>query len=669
LVAKSAGTAFGVALIVAVLSAAGWGAQRWFIRYLPVLQEAPDVIARQISAGADPTARRVPPAGLLRGLPDSVRRSLTKIEYLDNNGQAQWRLDMPVAVSGLEWIPYKRLAMTRVLPIGAGRLHVSLDGRAALRHLLFEIWPVFWFALLVGATVGGIVVGYVRQRMARPLRQLAHALASADPPAGKIKSLPFQWHQPNDEIGAVVVAGNLLLAGVNELLVQRAHAADELRDSEQQLHQIIDSVPMLVFARDAAGGFLFANLAARQLLELAPNQTQLAEELRDHPLLTDTPEQLAGAAHSRVDEVLITDGEDVRTLTVNRLNFESFGKPAVLTVAVDVTERDRAHQQIAFLAFHDTLTGLANRNRLQQRLANTLRRCQASGHSGALLLIDLDGFKRINDTFGHLVGDELLRQAGRRISAAFRADDLVARIGPDRFAVLAASLSRTAIEAREVARRLATLLHDLFNEPLDCGDKDFEIPISIGIGLFPDDSKDSDEILRFADTALFHAKQAGGNAVVAFEPAMAAAVTRHTRLERELREAIKLRQLQVYLQPQFDTQGQILTGAEALLRWQHPRRGLVPPGEFISVLETTGLIVQASHELLMTACRWVADWFNQGWWGTNQHLSVNISPRHFKQDDFADEVSEILRLCGTPPACMHLEITEGTMLGDIDRVI
>jgi len=539
----------------------------------------------------------------------------------------------------------------------------------AFADLLLEAWPVFLFAFLVGAMVGLLSVGYVRHTLSHPLRRLAHALASVDPAAGKITPLSIAWRQPNDEIGAVVLAGNLLLAGVNELLVQCAHADEELRDSERQLNNIIDSVPMLVFARDTSGQFLFANRASRSLLQMEAGQKEPPGTALDHPLLAGEAQVLNEAEQARVDEITVTDGDTVRTLAVNKLRFDSFGKTAVLTIAMDVTERDRAHGQIAYLAFHDTLTGLANRNRLQRRLSNSLARCKSSGHSGALLLIDLDGFKRINETFGHQLGDELLRQSGRRIRAAFRNDDLVARVGPNRFAVLAVSLSRSALEAREVARRLASLVHDLFNEPLECGEKEFEIPVSIGFSLFPDDSADADEILRFADTALFQAKQAGGNVVMPFEPAMAAAVTRRTRLEHELREAMKLHQLQMYLQPQFDISGQVLTGAEVLLRWRHPTRGLVPAAEFIPVLEATGLIVPATHELLLRTCRQLATWFNRGWWGTHQHLSINISARHLKQNDFVEELEDILRLSGTPPGCVHLEITEGTMLGDIERVI
>ncbi|MDO8448699.1 MAG: diguanylate cyclase, partial [Rhodoferax sp.] len=298
----------------------------------------------------------------------------------------------------------------------------------------------------------------------------------------------------------------------------------------------------------------------------------------------------------------------------------------------DVTEREQAHAEIHRLAFHDALTMLPNRRLLADRLQQALPYSARSGHRGAVLLIDLDNFKTLNDTLGHDKGDLLLQRVAQRLVFCVREGDTVARLGGDEFVVMLEGLSENPDEAATQAETVGEKILATLNQPYRLAGYENRSTPSIGVTLFSGHQTSIDELLKQADLAMYQSKTAGRNTLRFFDPAMQAMVSERAALEVDLREAVRQQQFVLYYQPQVVEAGR-LTGAEALLRWQHPRRGLVSPAEFIPLAEETGLILPLGHWVLETACAQLATWANQP---KTAHLSlaVNVSANQLHQADF-----------------------------------
>jgi diguanylate cyclase (GGDEF)-like protein/PAS domain S-box-containing protein len=336
-------------------------------------------------------------------------------------------------------------------------------------------------------------------------------------------------------------------------------------------------------------------------------------------------------------------------------------------VARDITERKLAEAEIQRLAFYDELTGLPNRRLLMDRLDRAANACARERCHGALLFLDLDNFKAVNDTMGHEWGDRLLVQVGGRIGACVRATDTVARLGGDEFVVvlqgLHAEVDVAAAEAEAVAQKVLAAL----NEPYVVQNSEVHSTPSIGIALFRGVQLPVQELLQRADLAMYQAKAQGRNTLCFFDPAMQAAASARSALEGDMRQGILRNEFLLHYQPVVDEAGKVL-GAEALVRWNHPQRGMVPPGDFIPLAEQTGLILALGRQVLTMACRQLA------LWATAPHtadwtVAVNVSAQEFRQPDFADEVLSVLRDCGADPAHLKLELTESLLLHDVEDSI
>ena len=336
-------------------------------------------------------------------------------------------------------------------------------------------------------------------------------------------------------------------------------------------------------------------------------------------------------------------------------------------VARDITERKLAEAEIQRLAFYDELTGLPNRRLLMDRLERAVNMCAREGSHGALLFLDLDNFKGVNDTMGHEWGDRLLVQVGGRVSASVRATDTVARLGGDEFVVvvqgLDAQMQAAAAEAEAVAQKVLAAL----NQPYVVHGSEVHSTPSIGIALFRDVQLPVQELLKRADLAMYQAKAQGRNTLCFFDPAMQAAASARSALEGDLRQGLARNEFLLHYQPVVDEAGRVL-GAEALVRWNHPLRGMVPPGDFIPLAEQTGLILPLGRQVLAMACRQLARWTaapaTAGW-----SVAVNVSAQEFRQPDFAQEVLSVLRDCGADPARLKLELTESLLLQDVEESI
>ena len=333
----------------------------------------------------------------------------------------------------------------------------------------------------------------------------------------------------------------------------------------------------------------------------------------------------------------------------------------------DVTDLRRANEEIEHLAFYDPLTGLPNRRLLLDRLGRAPVLSQRSGKVGALLFLDLDHFKDLNDTLGHEVGDELLQAVAQRLLANVRVADTVARLGGDEFVVMLSDLSTSTQEAAALAQRIGEKILRGLSEPYVLRGHTHQGAASIGATLFGASAQSAIELLRQADIAMYQVKARRGNALCFFDPKMQTAINDRAQLEADLRQALVAQQLVLHYQPQATLQGDVI-GAECLLRWQHPQRGMVPPGQFIAVAEESDLILHIGQWVLHSACTQLARWQEQPQWAHLQ-LSVNVSARQFRQSDFVHQVIETLQVTGARAHLLTLELTESLVLDNVEDAI
>lgn len=326
----------------------------------------------------------------------------------------------------------------------------------------------------------------------------------------------------------------------------------------------------------------------------------------------------------------------------------------------DVSERRAQEKLLEYLALHDTLTGLPNRALLLDRLEQAVARAEREGNRVALLLLDLDRFKQINDTLGHAVGDQLLTEFGQALSGALRRIDTVARLGGDEFAVIAPALNE-AEQARQVADRIAAALH----RPFQIGELSLDIEVSIGIAVYPDHGKESNELMRSADVAMYEAKR-DRRTIAVYDAENDQNSVRNLSMSGELRNAVRAQELMLMFQPQIELAGSRPIGAEALIRWEHPRYGFVSPGEFIPLAEQSGIIRPLTRWILGEAVRQMAEWQHLGF---RLGMSVNLSPRNLHEDDLPEVVSRLLETYGVWPDRLTLELTENAIMTNPERAL
>jgi len=333
----------------------------------------------------------------------------------------------------------------------------------------------------------------------------------------------------------------------------------------------------------------------------------------------------------------------------------------------DITLGKQAEQKIEELAYYDPLTHLPNRRLMIDRIKHTMAANARSGNRGALLFLDLDHFKDINDTLGHDMGDLLLQQVAERLTSSLREGDTVSRFGGDEFVVLLEGLSSHSIEAATQAEDIANKVLSSINLPYQLASHNYTSSVSIGITLFGDYKSDIDELLKQADIAMYQAKEDGRNTLRFFDPQMQANISARVALEKELNQAVEQQQFQLYYQIQIDDSLQPL-GAEALIRWNHPERGLVSPIDFIPVAEQSGSILAIGQWVLDTACAQLKVW-QQDTFTRELTLSVNVSPKQFRQADFVSEIIMTIQQHAINPARLKLELTESLLLDDVEDTV
>jgi diguanylate cyclase (GGDEF)-like protein len=334
---------------------------------------------------------------------------------------------------------------------------------------------------------------------------------------------------------------------------------------------------------------------------------------------------------------------------------------SLMGVAMNITERKAAEQRIAHMAQHDALTGLPNRLLLKDRISQAVLKGMRSRSKVAVLFIDLDRFKNINDSLGHESGDQLLQTVAKRIKTCLREGDTVSRLGGDEFVIVLPEINGS----HDVSVVAAKVL-EVLSQPYHLQGQDLHVSASIGTALFPEDGEDAETLMRNADAAMYHAKDSGRANYQFFTEHMNIAAQRRVTLEAELRRALERKELTLAYQPVFAVATGLIVGAEALLRWTHPDRGMIAPGEFISVAEESGLIHQIGEEALRAACAQARLWHDGGF---PMRISVNVSVHQLRRKAFLDQLRSILAATSLDPDHLELEITESLIVEDASEAL
>ena len=615
---------------------------------------------------------------------------IQRIRLADDLGAELYSVERPSDAQSstlwlTEWLvtenkPYiKKLFIDPNNPSSFGLLELKVDWDQALQP---------FYSRLINTLAGGVIRNFILalclfylfySLLAAPMNKMADRLRRVDSSHPEGTRMAPEWAERSDELGAIAKAINQFLETVEGNILRRDLAENQLAESVRQTRQIIDNVPHMVFARDRDGNFLFLNQSVSFFYKLPVDEL----EGTCHYHLHDSIQPGEANEIREADLKVLEDGEPLfipdhsYTDSTGRLHyfqtslvpFTYFGVNAVLGVAVDITERKLAEEKVIELAFYDGLTGLPNRNLLLDRLDLEMKRAERHDTLGALLFIDLDNFKAVNDSFGHSVGDEVLQHVAAQLQAGVRAVDTVARLGGDEFLVIIPDLPADINAAREVSKQVAEILSHNIAKPLSIKGSEWSASASIGIAMYPVECNSVSEILRYADTAMYEAKKQGRSQFVFFESDMASRVEQAYSLENELRHAVNRNEFFLVLQPQLSVQSNQIKGAEVLIRWRHPERGVVPPFEFIPILESSGLIQEVGRWLIRESCELIKEWQLKGLWEEGAWLSVNVSPNQFYDLNFVSDVLTALKYTGVAPESLELEITEGIVIGDVDSTI
>jgi diguanylate cyclase (GGDEF)-like protein/PAS domain S-box-containing protein len=475
-------------------------------------------------------------------------------------------------------------------------------------------------------------------------------------------------HRLNNLVG-VVEDGRLTRAwGTQRDVTDRRLAEEALRTSEERYRLMTENSTDLISRQAPDGTILYASPACRRLLGYEP------EEMVGRPpaafVHEDELERLAQERGRLLgSEPIVTtwrvrrkDGGTVWFETTSQAIFGPDGEPReVVAVSRDVSERKAAEELISYQAYHDTLTGLPNRLLFRDRLSQALAHAHRTGRTLGVVFLDLDHFKRINDTLGHSAGDRLLEGVARRLAACLREGDTVARVGGDEFTLLLEPLAQPE-DAAKVAEKLLQALAT----PFELDGHRLHVQASIGISLYPDDGQDTETLLKNADNAMYRAKEAGRSNYQLFTRAMTVRAQERLNLEGALRQALERGEFELRYQPFVELKRRRVVGAEALLRWRVAGRGLVPPAEFIPVAEESGLIVPIGEWVLREACATLARLTRVA---GGLRIAVNLSPRQFQRQDLVRSVDRALAESGADPRLLELEITESLAMQNVAATV
>lgn len=537
--------------------------------------------------------------------------------------------------------------------------------RRQLAEYRFTSGAVLLVALVL---LGGMTTIAARGFVSRPLERLRQSLELN---ASGRRRERLVWSGA-DELGAVVDAYNALLDEVEQRAGELTDANRSLREERSKLllaASVFENTIEAIVVTDHAGIIVSVNAAFADITGYG------ADEVVGRPyhafLAGDADDSLPGSVSQALADARRWEGEVwsrrkdgtpfLGWATVSVIP-DSDGTGRYLAVFNDITELRRKDEHIHHLAYHDPLTGLPNRRLLQDRLDHAIAVAQRNGHGIALIFIDVDQFKTINDSLGHEIGDRLLEVVADRLVGAVRGMDTVCRWGGDEFVVMV----ENCVDVQHV-RQVADKIIASVRGSIDLGAATVHASISLGIALYPQDGTRSTVLMRNADAALFEAKTAGRDRYHFFDSSMNQRIRLRLELETELRDALERDQLELHYQPKFSISAGRLSGLEALVRWRHPEKGLIPPGEFIPLAEETGLVVAIGEWVLREACRQIKRWSAAGF--DVVQVAVNLSARHVSEPALVDRIHAIVEEEALSPSLIEIEVTETAVMKDPERAI
>ncbi len=456
----------------------------------------------------------------------------------------------------------------------------------------------------------------------------------------------------------------------------------QLEQSEEWHRLLVNASPDVIYTLDVNGHFTYLNdsiehtlgylpgeLIGREYLYIVPpGETEQARYRFNERRTGNRATHNYELRLKRKDDLLTGLAENLVVVELSamgmyRPNEEGHGDfLGTYGVARDISDRKKAEATIAFQAYHDQLTGLPNRTLFNDRLGQAIVQAKRHGQTLVVMFLDMDRFKMVNDTLGHMVGDSLLQGVAQRLRGSLREGDTLSRIGGDEFMLLLPHI-RSRDNAAYIAEKILTSL----KQPFHIDDHEIFVGMSIGISLFPDDGETMDTLIKHADIAMYHAKDNGRNDYKFFTRELQKSLTGRLALENDIRHALQRNEFEIYYQPLVSIENQRIRGMEALIRWNHPERGMVQPDNFIPIAEDSGLISSISDWVLDASCRQAKLW--QAREMPRISLAVNLSPRQIEHPEFVERFTRALEANGITGDCIEIEITEGTLMRDMDGTV
>jgi diguanylate cyclase (GGDEF)-like protein/PAS domain S-box-containing protein len=593
--------------------------------------------------------------------------NLGDIEYLsiEVDGKTLWSAGVKTSVRQIEQsISLSRMHRGQSVPIG--QLHVV----ASIDNVVARIWSRLVVMLVSNGIKTFLVTAFVllifQAMVGQHLEHISSYLRKFSKDISKADSLklnrPATGHWRPDALDHVVAATNLM----REEIISFSQA---LQSSSQRLEDIIRTSPLVIYTRDLSQIVTGWNPAAEKMFgwrenEVIGNILPIVPKDKMKEFEELTFRMLSGDVLDRIEQVRQRrDGSLLHvSMSCAPLRDANQVVTGYLTILADMTEQKLAEKKIEFLAYHDALTGLPNRLLLQDRFEQAKAHAIRSNTHLALLFLDLDNFKVINDSMGHDAGDTLLKQIASRLSKCVRETDTISRQGGDEFLILLSDLTM----ADDTAPVLVKIIEQL-QLPFQSEGQEIATSVSMGVTIFPQDGTSFEVLLKKADMAMYQAKEDGRNTYRFFDEAMNVEAVEHLFIRNSLRRAQGRDEFVLHYQPKIELDSGAITGAEALIRWNHPELGLVAPNRFIPVAEESGLIVPMGEWVLGEACRQVFEWNKKG--NCSLSIAVNLSAVQFKRGDIEKSVRQALEVSGLEPSLLELELTESILIQNVESVL
>jgi diguanylate cyclase (GGDEF)-like protein/PAS domain S-box-containing protein len=680
-----------VGVVLALLVGVLMSAIQIYIDYQSQLLQVDAMIQRAIHVSTPPAERAVYTLDLELG--DEVATGLMQHDFIvevflhDEVGDRVAHQVKEIPPSKTAWLT-RFISEERVrfeAPLRVPR-HEDLSGNMSFIVDMDAAFSQFYqhsaLVISIGLIRSSILVFFLfiafYYMLTKPLIRISNEIKKINPGSPGEQRLTIPKQGRDDELKQLIVSANHLLDAVDLALAKRRAVEVVLRKSEEHVRQIIDSLPVWVGARNRDGHYIFANKALADFLQTTPDAMRGAH-LTDFKSFfrTDTDEVIrldAEVIDSRVnaqiwEERWVDASDEEKQMHTHIMPMDFYDEVVALVVSSDITELKETQELMEHMAYHDALTDLPNRSYLIERLEEEVKKATSQKQYGALLFIDLDQFKNINDSLGHPVGDGVLKHVAERLTSNTSVNDVVVRLGGDEFVVILTQLGKNMASAILQAESVAERLRSSVSEPYVHTEMQLHVTCSVGIVMFPEEEASVHELLRYADTAMYQVKEQGRDSIEFFNKHMAVNARNVLVMEGDLHRALQNNRFSLHYQPRVNIETSEIVGAEALLRWEHPERGMVSPAEFIPVLETSGLIVDVGMWVLEESIRQVKEWIKAGVWSDDMRLGVNISPRQFRSTSFVDQVRQLVKRMDFSPSMLEMEITEGIVIQNLEVTI